>query len=79
MKHIRARLPNDKAGGKPSWFQIEAEVSGGWSELFSLKLPLQNDNLIIANTKLMWHKLHRAGRWDFSNPLMHLYGITSEF
>uniref|UniRef100_A0A3Q1I2A6 Reverse transcriptase domain-containing protein n=1 Tax=Acanthochromis polyacanthus TaxID=80966 RepID=A0A3Q1I2A6_9TELE len=50
MKHIRTWLPNDKIGDKPSWFQIEAEVSGGlspWSELFGTKSPLQNDNPII--------------------------------
>lgn len=43
-------------------------MSGGlspWLEIFSTNLSLQKDNPIIANTKLMWHKVHRAGRWDF--------------
>lgn len=68
MKPIRTWLTNDGAGDRLSWFQIETEVSGGlspWSELFITKLSSHNENPIIANTKLMWHKLHRAGRWDF--------------
>ena len=68
IKHLRVWLPGNESGDKPGWFQIETEVNSGltpWSELFGTKLLLQTDHPIINNSKEIWCKFHRAGRWDW--------------
>uniref|UniRef100_A0A3Q2PAQ2 Reverse transcriptase domain-containing protein n=1 Tax=Fundulus heteroclitus TaxID=8078 RepID=A0A3Q2PAQ2_FUNHE len=67
-KQLRVWLPTFNSSSKPSWSQLESDTNGGespWATLLGVKTRMHRDHRIITAAKLIWNKVHRAGRWDF--------------